>query len=185
MFSIINRMHSLSYLLSLLDNDVYEKLVDEVYNYRKKITMKELREEWLRRRPEFRMAITNQRSYHPGRFYLWGSWYIGWKPSDEWKYVCNERNCKVLRNPSTIENTFPSNYYILELKLYRGRDVVRGCRSGHGQYLIPYWGSSHNTMLSNIYKICNKYGLDYSEQKVNKLPVFLMKKEEELIQLKI
>ena len=39
-------------------------------------------------------------------------------------------------------------------------------------------------MLSNIYKICDKYGLDYSEQKLNELPVFLMKKEEELIHTK-
>tara|TARA_Y100001980_G_C14468224_1_gene248875 strand:- start:402 stop:962 length:561 start_codon:yes stop_codon:yes gene_type:complete len=186
MFQIINRMHHLLYLLSLLDNDVYEKLVNEVYNYRKKRTMKELREEWFKRRPEFRMARTNQKSYHPGRFYLWGSWHIGWRPSDEWRYVCKDRNCKVLRNPCTIENIFPSNYYILELKLYRGRDVVRGYISGHGHYLIPYWGSSiHSTMLSNIYKVCKKYKIDYSEKKVNELPLFLMKKEEELIQLKI
>ena len=184
MFSIINRMHYLSYLLSLLDNDVYEKLVDEVYNFRKKRTMEELREEWFQRRPEFRMARTNQRSYHPGRFYLWGSWHIGWKPSDEWKYVCKERQCKVLRNPCTIEHTFPSNYYILELKLYRGRNMGREYISGYGQYLLPYWGPSHK-MLKNIWKICEKYELDISEETINTLPLFLMNKEEELIQLKI
>ncbi len=184
MFSIINRMHPLLYLLELLDNDVYEKLVDGIYSFRKRKVNEELKREWFRRRPEFRMARTNQKSYHPGRFYLWGTWSLGWKPSDEWKYVCKDRNCKILRNPCTIEYTFPSNYYILELKLYRAQSMGSGYISGYGQYLLPYWGPSHK-MLQNIYQVCNKYNLDYSEKKLNELPVFLMRKEEELIQLKI